>query len=212
MIDNNEKISVYMDGEASEFEAAGIVKQMKQDSALLRCWESYHLIGDAIRNNLSASIPSDFSARLRLAMERESAHSTSHKTPYRRVNDRAGFALAASVSAVAIVGLLQFGQPAMMTAATQHYETDVQSHHLALADTRVQPPVVDNMSAIDMNSQVLAYTSFDGDSLNQVAGSAAQDSVESAVYDYLVDFSQYAVATPLEGSIPAVSLASYRMY
>jgi len=142
-------------------------------------------------------------------MERESAHSTSHKTPYRRVNDRAGFALAASVSAVAIVGLLQFGQPAMMTAATQHYETDIQSQHLAMASTHTQSAVVD----IEIDSQALAYASFDGDSVNQqLATMASTASVESTVYDYLVDFSQYAVAAPLEGSIPAVNLASYRMY
>jgi len=209
MIDKKEIISVYMDGEASEFESASVHKQLKQDSSLLHCWESYHLIGDAMRNNLSTAILGGFSDRLAIAMEHESAHLASRNTPYRRVNDTAGFALAASVSAVAIVGLLQFGQPSM-TTVSQHYETDIQSQHMAVASVGSQSALVDSVMSVEMDSQALAYASFD--SVNQASATASTVSVESTVYDYLVDFSQYAVATPLEGSMPAVNLASYRMY
>jgi len=213
MIDHKEKISVYMDGEASEFESASVLKQTQQDPSLRTCWESYHLIGDAIRNNLSAAITTGFSDRLRIALEREPAHFSPHQAPQRRVNDTAGFALAASVSAVAIVGLLQFGQPAMMTtAASQNYETDIQSQHMAMATSGQQMFVADAAMAIEMDNQAIAYASFDGDNVNQMIDMASSTAAtESTVYDYLVNFSQYAVSAPLEGSVPAVNLASYRM-
>jgi negative regulator of sigma E activity len=202
-----------MDGEASEFESASVLKQLKQESTLRQCWENYHLIGDAIRNNLSAALPNRFAERLAIAMEHEPAHVASRNTPYRRVNDTAGFALAASVSAVAIVGLLQFNQPAMMTVATNHYETDILSQSVLLSNASSQAinTAADTAIAIEMDNQALAYASFDGDSVNQVNGLVASASVESTVYDYLVNFSQYAVATPLEGSVPAINLVSYRM-
>ena len=211
MIDKKEIISVYMDGEASEFESARVLKQIRHEPSLRQCWENYHLIGDVLRNNLSAAIPSRFADRVAIAMEQESAHSVTGHTPYRRVNDTAGFALAASVSAVAIVGLLQFGQPAMMSVASNHYETDIQSQHIALAANTSQSSAVETAQAVNIENQPLAYASFDGDSINQTTSLASSASMESSVYNYLVDFSQYAVAAPLEGSIPAVHLASYRM-
>lgn len=217
MSNKKENISAFIDGEASEFESASALKQLKEESSLQRCWEGYHLIGDAIRHNLSAAIPAGFSDRLMLALEQEDAHNAPRHTPYRRVNDTAGFALAASVSAVAIIGLLQFGQPAMMTAANTHYETDIQQqYNVSVMDTA--PSVVHQLaeahveSALKMDNEALAYASFDGDSVNQQVNLASSDSIEASVYGYLVNFSQYAVAAPLNGAIPTVNLASYTVY
>jgi len=62
-----------------------------------------------------------------------------------------------------------------------------------------------------MGNQPLAYASFDMEGVDPSTSLASTDTVESSVYDYLVNFSQYAVAAPLEGSVPAVNLASYRL-
>lgn len=213
MIDKKEMISVYMDGEASEFESASVVKQAKHEPTLRQCWENYHLIGDVIRNNLSGAANNRFADRVALAMEHEPVHMAPRQKPYRRVNDTAGFALAASVSAVAIVGLLQFGQPAMMNAASNHYETDIQSQYFASVDDGAQASINDTTAqAAEMNIQPLAvYASFDTEGVDPSTSLASNNTVESSVYDYLVNFSQYAVAAPLEGSVPAVNLASYRL-
>lgn len=211
MIKQKEMISVYMDGEASEFEAVSVLKHVKQEPLLERCWEGYHLIGDTLRNQLSSSLDSGFSRRLSAALDNEITTTTAQPAPRRRANETAGFALAASVSAVAIVGLLQFGQPAMMASVNNQYETDIQHQHLALAKQTAAPTTEAVSSPIEMDNRALAYASFDSD-LNNNTGTAAQTaSLESSVYDYLVNYSQYAVAAPLEGSAPTVSLLSYRM-
>jgi sigma-E factor negative regulatory protein RseA len=209
MIKRKEMISVYMDGEASEFESASVLKHIKQEPLLERCWEGYHLIGDAMRNQVSATVSAAFTQRLAQSLENEINPFASQPMPGRRANETAGFALAASVSAVALVGLLQFGQPAMLASANNQYETDIQNQHLALAkDSSLV--AMETVSPVEMDNQALAYASFDTDYSNTTDMTLAAN-VESSVYDYLVNYSQYAVAAPLEGSAPTVSLLSYRM-
>jgi len=209
MIKQKEVISVFMDGEASEFESASVLKHVKQEPLLERCWEGYHMIGDTLRNQLSTALGSGFTKRLSAALDDELDSVAVQPAPQRRANETAGFALAASVSAVALVGLLQFGQPAMMATAKNQYETDIQHQHLALA-RQVSMPTRETVSPIEMDSQALAYASFDAD-LNNAGGMAQTANLESSVYDYLVNYSQFAVAAPLEGSAPNVSLVSYRV-
>jgi negative regulator of sigma E activity len=213
MIKRKETISVFMDGEASEFESAGALKSIKQEPLLERCWEGYHTIGDALRNQLSATLNNDFSQRMSQALEQETnPFSSRSDTPRKHShNGTAGFALAASVSAVAMVGLLQFGQPTMLTTANNHYETDIQNQDFATVADNTQAMAVDTAMPIKMDNQAVAYTSFDNTDFNQTTDMAAADNVESSVYGYLVNYSQYAVAAPLEGSAPNVSLVSYRM-
>jgi len=209
MIKRKEMISVYMDGEASEFESASVLKHIKQEPLLERCWEGYHLIGDAMRNQVSATVSAAFTQRLAQSLENEINPFASQPMPRRRANETAGFALAASVSAVALVGLLQFGQPAMLASANNQYEMDIQNQHLALAkDSSLV--AMETVSPVEMDNQALAYASFDTDYSNTTDMTLAAN-VESSVYDYLVNYSQYAVEAPLEGSAPTVSLLSYRM-
>lgn len=62
-----EKISALMDGEIDGPEAAGQVRRLKDDPQLRAAWDTYHLIGDALRGEklaLSRDFTSDFSARL----------------------------------------------------------------------------------------------------------------------------------------------------
>lgn len=210
MIKKRELISVYMDGEASEFESASVLKHIKQEPLLERCWEGYHTIGDTLRKQLPTTFGNGFTKRLSLALDNEINPFAAQPTPQRRANETAGFALAASVSAVALVGLLQFGQPAMMATMNNQYETDIQNQHLALAREVSMPPAVEAVSPIEMDNRAVAYASFDAD-LNSNGGMTQTANLESSVYDYLVNYNQFAVAAPLEGSVPNVSLVSYRV-
>jgi len=215
MIKQKEMISVFMDGEASEFESASVLKQIKQEPLLERCWEGYHTIGDTLRNQLSTALGSGFTKRLSLALDDELDSVAVQPAPRRRANETAGFALAASVSAVALVGLLQFGQPAMLATVNNHYETDIQNQHLAVAKLamakQASMPTTEAVTPIEMDNRALAYASFDAAGLNNSGDTTQTANLESSVYDYLVNYNQFAVAAPLEGSAPNVSLVSYRM-
>lgn len=96
-----QSVSTLMDGELSAADAGREIARLKSDSGLREQWDTYHVIGDAIRG--SHARPGAFVARFseRLAME------PTVLAPRARTGTTAQtFALraAASVAAVAVVG------------------------------------------------------------------------------------------------------------
>src|SRR5258708_21706909 len=61
-----ERISAFMDGELEDHEAASQVRRLKEDPDLRSAWETYHLIGDAMRGEAgySSGLVVKISARL----------------------------------------------------------------------------------------------------------------------------------------------------
>lgn len=60
-----ERISAFMDGELEDHEAAGQVRRLKEDLELRVAWDTYHLIGDAMRGEAAYSgLAAKISARL----------------------------------------------------------------------------------------------------------------------------------------------------
>ena len=61
-----ERISAFMDGELDDHEAASQVRRLKEDPDLRSAWETYHLIGDAMRGEAeySSGLVVKISARL----------------------------------------------------------------------------------------------------------------------------------------------------
>jgi sigma-E factor negative regulatory protein RseA len=64
-----DRISNFMDGEASQMEAHQAVLRLKQDDECLESWKAFHLIGDSMRG--VPVLRDDFSARFHARMEQE---------------------------------------------------------------------------------------------------------------------------------------------
>jgi sigma-E factor negative regulatory protein RseA len=98
-----EQISALIDGELESAEAGRQLSRVKQDSDLRDTWDTYHMIGDALRG--SGVLSSGFERRVaqRLASE-ATVLAPQIRTP-RRLSPTASYALsaAASLSAVAAV-------------------------------------------------------------------------------------------------------------
>jgi sigma-E factor negative regulatory protein RseA len=110
-----ETLSAWMDSELSEQQAGSLLPQLKQDAALRRNWDCYHLIGDALRGVQGPDLCARICARLDaeptvLAPQRRS------KPEKLRL---AAMSLAASVAAVAFVGWIALTgtQPASFQVA-----------------------------------------------------------------------------------------------
>jgi len=101
----NEQLSALMDGELSEAEAARLIKAMKNDDALHEAWNTYHVLGDALRT--SPQLSSDFNATLmqRLAQEPTILAPQRERLPVANTQ-RFPLSIAASVAAVGLVGIL----------------------------------------------------------------------------------------------------------
>lgn len=107
-----ERISAFMDGEVEDHEVSAQLARLKQDPALRRAWDTYHLIGDAMRSDAGAA--PGFLAGFSAALAQEPTV-LAPKTPVRGQNiRRIALPLAASFGGVALVAWLALsGNPFM---------------------------------------------------------------------------------------------------
>jgi sigma-E factor negative regulatory protein RseA len=125
MVDKtSEQLSALVDDECSELEIELAIRRLTKDRELKTRWQCYHLISDALKNNVPEAIDIDFHERIREAIEADSAlpkQLPSSKTPW--LKPITGLALAASVAVVALFGLNfmqpgQTGKPAYIASTT----------------------------------------------------------------------------------------------
>lgn len=112
-----EEISALMDGEVDPLRMQQLLRELRNDAECCDCWRQYHLIGDALRNNLPPRLKSDFVRNISQAIAQEDlpaavtppVNPEVRQTPQSKrpavANPWTGFALAASVAAVAYLGV-----------------------------------------------------------------------------------------------------------
>jgi sigma-E factor negative regulatory protein RseA len=98
----NEKISTLMDGEASDPQ---VIQNLCADPRARETWNTYHLIGDALRG--TPPLSEGFAARVAWRLADEPAILAPRNLPQER-RPRFALAAAASFAAVALVGWLAF--------------------------------------------------------------------------------------------------------
>jgi sigma-E factor negative regulatory protein RseA len=107
MTDNTaEQLSSLVDGECEVPEMELLLRRLAKDQNLKVRWQSYHLISDAIKNNIPEVIVTDFAERVGKAIEADSSVQMNSATllpPW--FKPVAGLALAASVALVVLLGL-----------------------------------------------------------------------------------------------------------
>ena len=118
---NNERISALVDSEA---ESASWLKAVVQDSEQQQVWNRYHLIGDAMRNELPKQLDTDLASRIAAALADEptvlapvAKATTSRWQPavVRVLRGAGQFAMAASVAAVTILGVQHYNANSLAT-------------------------------------------------------------------------------------------------
>jgi sigma-E factor negative regulatory protein RseA len=105
-----EKISEMMDGELTARECRSQIRRIEGDPALTDGWETYHLIRDALRNEVA--VGPAFHKRLHEQLEKEPAI----LAPHMRLTSRAvryTLPMAAGLAGVAIVGWLALSSSEM---------------------------------------------------------------------------------------------------
>lgn len=96
-----DKISALMDGELDQHQAREQLARLKQDQNLARCWQTFHLIGDAMRGDHALS--NSFDQRVTVRLAGEPTVLAPRRSSAKRVVAYA-LSAAASLSAVALVG------------------------------------------------------------------------------------------------------------
>lgn len=112
MSNNNqikESLSALMDGQADELEVRRVLKEVSENDELRDTWRRHQLAAAAMRRELPEQVV-DYSAAIHAAIENED--SLGRQTAISRMVKPLGrFAVAASVAAIALVGVQQYNKP-----------------------------------------------------------------------------------------------------
>lgn len=112
-----------VDGELEEWELQGTLQALGQDEELKSRWRDYHLIGDAMRGQLPHPFCCDLGNRVSQALKNEPSYfpprtvSTSSPNRFTPRKTAVGFALAASLTAIAVVGVMDIARQDRADAA-----------------------------------------------------------------------------------------------
>ena len=105
---DHEILSTIVDSELDKCEPH-ILKSIAANDGSRSRWARYHLIGDVLRDSLTDVAPIHFSEQLRVAIEQEPTMLLPQRVNRPWLRPVAGFAIAASVAAIAVVGIQQNG-------------------------------------------------------------------------------------------------------
>jgi sigma-E factor negative regulatory protein RseA len=186
--DQEERVSALADGELDHHQLDALLARMRKDDALRARWARYHLISDALHNNLTRGTQLDISRRVSAAIEQEPvifAPLWQRAFPSRRmVKQAAGVAMAASVTAVAILGAQWVNRdmsapavPALASVATPEPPKAIEL--VAMESPSMGQPAVAQMTGSQQPADQVWIRNLDSYVVNhnEYAGSSSMHSV-----------------------------------
>lgn len=179
----NEQISAFADGELPDAERELLQRRLAHDTELQATWQRYHLIRDALREDLPEFINKDNAV---VYIQNEDISLSPVSSPaslaQRFIKPVAGMAIAASVAALVVVGVLYDGDH-QLSAPNLPQVADSQATQVAIPDIFTIVP--------------------------RSAWQSAKPAVVSHLNGYLVDHSGYAGFGSAQGIIPYSRVAGY---
>jgi sigma-E factor negative regulatory protein RseA len=178
-----ERLSALLDAQLEHHDTAAEISKLLKLNGNSEQWYRYHLIGDAIRQELGPVVDPRLAERISRRLEHEPVVLAPSALPHKPSTwhkPAAGIAIAASVAIMAVTLAPQFINPP---------STD-QLNELAVAD--------------QMPSQNI-YVAEDGTRWDLLE----KPKVESRLNNYLVNHQEYAPAGTMKGIMPYASFVSY---
>ncbi|MDR2877775.1 MAG: sigma-E factor negative regulatory protein [Chromatiales bacterium] len=189
-----DRISMLVDDELQAWEVKETLQDLMQDAEMQSCWRNYHLIGAAMRGHLISPAGIELSDRVAQALQHEPVyfsprHPKTSVSGQTRTRTAVGFALAASLSAIAVIGVMQIGTqdaaevstPAPAQALAQNSDVPQNAPkylYTFAADVSALPAVSTNMTEVPRAYAVVA----------------ANDESPNELAEYLLNYPHYAAA------------------
>jgi sigma-E factor negative regulatory protein RseA len=197
----DEQISVFMDGELHASEHSAVIEQICRDNESLTRWQSYHLISDTLSNNLSPGIDNRFAQSVMDALENEptvfAPAAIKHKSSVKQ--KITGAAIAASVAAVAVIGVQNMNKPKDIAPSLAEMPS---------TDQFVRMEQLANSSAANTSNQT--YTT--APALKASTSNTQQEAQVSQIYKYhqyppqlnkyLLNHNQHTLDSRVQGIMP----------
>jgi len=222
---------------------------MRKDEGLMSCWENYHLISTALHKEISCHYRSDFSSRVSSALQNEPSYflprtstapvPTPKKVEAARRRGVVAYALAASVTALVLVGVMQSGRQVDLPASAVVASADnaapaVSGGGVADGKNAAQLAFAQNIATAapsetvstrragnssEQENRHIVYASMALESNALVSGRGGREAADGKLsypeeaanlYDYLLNYRKYARRDTLQNSMyPAVQLVGY---
>ncbi len=214
-----EQLSALMDGELSESETHQLIGTLQNDAELKKIWESYHLISAAIHHNLPDKLEQNVARNVISTLATEptvlaprgvklESKLRTHTPFFRQI---AGLAVAASVTAVAILSVQTVPQDPLtgnvQVAISQPAgpAAGVNAAQVAALPTVVPPSAAEN-AFVSVSSG--STFQFDSPSADQ-QWDLGEPAFEAKLNSYLDNHSQYSVPADMQGVIPQARMIGY---
>lgn len=178
--DRGEQLSALIDGELSDHEMDQVLDALERDEEMRGQWSRYHLISDSIRSTAANVSVTDLAERIRSAIADEPAILAPPRKSSRFIKPLAGFAIAASVAIVAVIGIQQPGQSGVLPLPVAVVQLSASGQPRAPAATVIQ----------------------------RVRWNVAQPVVETRLNSYLINHNER-LSTGMYGILPYVRIVGY---
>ncbi len=187
---SREQISALVDGELEDG-APFILNALRDSQEYRKIWHHYHLIGECLRDNLTRHVDMHLADRISRIIQNEPAIRSAAKTTTRNplLKPVIGFAIAASVTVVVILGVKQAG---IGPAATQ------------------APTVAANHTETSAKYQVARITG-EPSVPHQTQGYQASADAQSRLNRYLVNHNEYRSNAGVQGMLPYVRIVAHEV-
>jgi len=204
----DEQLSSFMDGEMDEHERQYFMEKLCQDKSMKQRWSNYHIISDALRNNLPPAVDRNFSQAVMNRLADEPTVLSPHKrtkpsTLSKRV---AGVAIAASVAAVAVLGVQSTHNS---TSEPQLAQMPTSDQYVRMAQPQVSSNPSANIASIPVQSSLMPAMKASATQSNgpAVVSKLRQEMNPNARYNphfhkYILDHNQNVSGTRLQGVMP----------
>ncbi|MEW8028356.1 MAG: sigma-E factor negative regulatory protein [Candidatus Thiodiazotropha sp.] len=185
-----ERLSALVDDEISEHEISGEINKLKNTQESLDIWSRYHLIGDAMRNELGQIHDPEMARTLSQRIENEPVVLAPAALKRRSPNKKralTGLAVAASLTAVAVVLAPQLINPGSSEVPNQLASSD----QLPIHNQRPGSNTI--------------YVAEDGTRWELLK----KPKVESRLNDYLLNHQDLSPSSNIKGIMPYATFVSY---
>ena len=185
----NEQISALIDGEADHAEMQQIFDGLGKDRDACARWERYHLISDALKNNLPPHLGKGLAERVSEALRDEPTvlaprWRSLFSLPREVKHVAAGMAVAASVTAVTILSVQTLNFASNPTPV-------VSTPSLASA---AQPATDSSIAPVPIRPVIVPVT--------KGQPRAVEPKMASRLSTYLVNHNEYSASSGMQGALP----------
>jgi len=184
---SREQLSALLDDELGD-EAGITLKALGNNPGHRQVWSRYNLIGECLRGNLPEHVDPKIADKVRAVIEHEPAILAPDSKTSRFLKPVMGFAIAASVAVVVILGLQQSNtNPSFVPVQPlAKHQSKLSNQRLATIDTQQQA----------------------GQRIRQLPVAKSADA-GSRLNRYLVNYNEYRANAGMQGILPYVRIVAY---